>query len=45
MFAVFIINGNEWKLHATYNNMSQAYQEKEYLINMLGLKAEVFKKV
>jgi hypothetical protein len=41
-FAVFILTNGNWKMHGTFFNKADAVREKEYLINMLGLKAEIF---
>lgn len=43
-FAVFIIVNGNWKMHCTFFNKADAITEKNYLINMLGLAAEVFKR-
>lgn len=43
-YAVFILVNKSWKLHQVYNNKVCAMQEKKYLIEKIGIIAEVFQK-
>ena len=43
-YAVFILRGGAWVEHCQFGGPISARQERDYLVNMLGLVAKVFKR-
>lgn len=45
VFGVFIVKNREWMLWLSTHSESCARQERDYLINSLGLQARVFRQL
>ena len=44
MFGVFVIRNGQWSLWETYNTLSSAERELDYLVGMLSIRATIFVK-
>lgn len=45
MFGVFILKANKWELHMESPSRMACAMELDYLVNSLGVRATIFKRV